>query len=72
VFRELDLKLLLRLVEMLTLRFLDYLVKSQVLQLMEVVVFREDYVRNPLHVVLNTVGVDQQMHIVYVYLLNRS
>ncbi len=72
MFRELDLKLLLRLVEMLTLRFLDYLVKSQVLQLMEVVVFREDYVRNPLHVVLNTVGVDQQMHIVYVYLLNRS
>lgn len=72
MFRALDLKLLLRLVEMLTLRFLDYLVKSQVLQLMEVVVFREDYVRNPLHVVLNTVGVDQQMHIVYVYLLNRS
>jgi hypothetical protein len=72
VFRALDLKLLLRLVEMLTLRFLDYLVKSQVLQLMEVVVFPEDYVRNPLHVVLNTVGVDQQMHIVYVYLLNRS
>ena len=64
MFRELDLKILLRLVEMLTLRFLDYLVKSQVLQLMEVVVFREDYVRNPLHVVLNTVGVDQQMHIV--------
>ena len=72
MFRALDLKLLLRLVEMLTLRFLDYLVKSQVLQLMEVVVFPEDYVRNPLHVVLNTVGVDQQMHIVYVYLLNRS